>query len=566
MSDKGNTTKDTEQSETHSHEGTRAISGPLNVILPPDPAVIHEALKLVGDRNSRVEDLSTCISQDPVQVIEILKIANGLGLTQGKAQITVPQTAIHRLGSQQVSDILNDISQRQRIENPSISQWFELHRSRCKRAAIVARMLAEIVVKNYSEECHVAGLFSYVGEMLAVLHFKEEYVRLGEELPRSTINYRLLQEHKFDVDKIGLAYLRRHGVPELILFAIDREALTRASDRAPMKPVLMAADEMLDAFDSNRWDKLAPGKQLPSKSALRLLQLGESQYTKLYERSSEYLFSMRLIDEKKKYESRQELPPEEPKSKAQTQEMNQGALQDEIEGLLAGWSNETTDSPPVIPPAARPATQPDEGGGRVLPPKNIKETFGLSSKGPLTRRQRPQKIADSKTVPPPPLANAQSAELVGGIAKGIENASSVEQLLSELLGMLIGPGLFQKSALIVVSKDKRSAIVVAARGPSIGNGQTIIIDDPLSPLAESFSKVQSFGNKESKVSPFGSKAFALAPVDAPHDTPVALYADCGNEGSLSFEARRIFRTVVDILNQKLPSLPGGIPIELQNID
>ncbi|MEZ4753703.1 MAG: hypothetical protein R3A13_05255 [Bdellovibrionota bacterium] len=62
--------------------------------------------------------------------------------------------------------------------------------------------------------------------------------------------------------------------------------------------------------------------------------------------------------------------------------------------------------------------------------------------------------------------------------------------------------------------------------------------------------------------PFGSKAFALSPIDADHDTPVALYADCGVDGSITFEARRIFRTVVEIHNQKLPSLPGGIPVEL----
>lgn len=563
MSDKGNTTRlDIEPvpADVHSHEGTRTISGPLNAVLPPDRAVLHEAMKLVGDRNARVEDLATCISQDPVQVIEMLKIANGVGLTQGKAQITVPQTAIHRLGSTQVSDILKEISERPKIENQAIAQWFEIHRSRCKRAAIIARMLAEIVIKNYSEECHVAGLFSYIGEMLAVLHFKEDYVRLGEELPRATINYRLMQEHKFDVEKVGLAYLRRHGVPELILFAIDREALTRSSDRAPMKPVLMASDEMLDAFDSNRWDKIAPGKQLPSKSALRLLQLGESQYTKLYERTTEYLFAMRLIEEKKKYETSQEAHPEELKAKPQD---NQGALQDEIEGLLSSLAEQTPAEPskPAPPP---PVPGRKDQSERVTPPKNIKDAFGLG-KGPLKRVARTPKGNEAQVVAPQ-LANSQSSEIVGGFAKAIDTASSVDQLLSELLGMLVGPGLFQKSALIVVSKDKKSAIVVAARGPNIGNGQTLIIDDPLSPLAESFSKVQSFGNKESKVSPFGSKAFALAPVDAPHDTPVALYADCGNESALSFEARRIFRNVVDILNQKLPFLPGGIPIELQNIE
>jgi hypothetical protein len=115
---------------------------------------------------------------------------------------------------------------------------------------------------------------------------------------------------------------------------------------------------------------------------------------------------------------------------------------------------------------------------------------------------------------------------------------------------------------MVVSKDRKTAIVIAARGPQIATGQQLLLDDPLSPLAQCFSKVQSFGNRASSESPWGSKAFALAPIDANHETPVALYADCGINGSITFEARRIFRVVVDILNQKLPTLPGGLPVEL----
>jgi hypothetical protein len=147
-----------------------------------------------------------------------------------------------------------------------------------------------------------------------------------------------------------------------------------------------------------------------------------------------------------------------------------------------------------------------------------------------------------------------------------ENSKSSEELLSSLLAKLIDEGPFEKTALIVVSKDRLHALVVAARGPNIGPGQRIALNDPLSPLAQCFSKVQSFGNRENEASPFGSKAFAVAPIDADHDTPVALYADCGTEGSISFEARRIFRNVVDLLNQKLPHIPGGIPVEVSTED
>jgi hypothetical protein len=151
---------------------------------------------------------------------------------------------------------------------------------------------------------------------------------------------------------------------------------------------------------------------------------------------------------------------------------------------------------------------------------------------------------------------------VANITEQIEGAKRSEDLLRDILGILTEDGPFEKTALMVVSKDRKTSIVIAARGPQIATGQQLLLDDPLSPLAQCFTKVQSFGNRASPESPWGSKAFALSPIDANHETPVALYADCGISGSITFEARRIFRVVVEILNQKLPTIPGGLPVEL----
>jgi hypothetical protein len=180
-----------------------------------------------------------------------------------------------------------------------------------------------------------------------------------------------------------------------------------------------------------------------------------------------------------------------------------------------------------------------------------------------TRDKVVARSTEARVVEPPVINTRNGTSIVTSITDSFASAKRSEELLAQLLESLVDKGPFEKSALIVVSKDRRSALVVAARGPNIGNGQRLDLDDPLSPLAQCFSKVQSFGNRESPVSPFGSRAFALAPIDADHETPVALYADCGNLGALSFEARRIFRTVVEVLNQRLPSIPGGIPVEVQ---
>ncbi len=532
--------------------GVKPSGGPLSILFPADIDVWNEARRLVADKNLRVEDLATCTSQDPVVVMDLLKVSNAMYFSGGKSAITSAKTAIVRLGSDVVIETLEKMKERILIEDPDMSYWFEVHRSRCKRTAIVARLLAEALARTLADDCQASGLLMFVGEMLAVAHFRETYVKLAEELSRSGVIYRLAQEHKFDVEKMGLAYLRRFGIPEAVLAAIDREARSRSQERAIMKPLCMSAAEMVDAFDSNRWEKIAPGKTLAPKSSLRMMQIPEGQYLKIYERASEYLFQARLLEERKKQKAAGEptdyADPIVLESSIVSPE--ESALQSEIQDLLKGTTDEEAEQEVLEEQITEPVEEPDQFSLEIA--RTSQKTEARAKVGEVVLPRPAAKPATNK---------AQTvAAAVGSI---FDSAKNSEEAISDLLQMLVREGLFEKSALIVVSKDRKRAIVVAARGPNIGNGQKLELDDPLSPLAQCFSKIQSFGNVESPNSPFGSKSYALAPIDADHDTPVALYADCGNNGAVPFEARRIFRVVVDLLNEKLPTIAGGIPIEIQ---
>lgn len=545
--------------------GDAKVTGPYAILLPPDMGIWNEARRLVADKNIRVEDLATCASQDPVIVIELLRISNAMYFAGGRSPITSTRTAIVRLGSDIVLEALEKMSDRTQFDNEDVSHWFEIHRSRGRRTAIVARILAEALARTLADDCQAVGLITPVGEMLAVANFREKYVELAEELSRSGINYRLSQDYKFDVERMGITYLRRNGIPEALLFALDRDARSRTPDRAIMKPLCSAATEMVEAFDANRWEKIAPGKNLPPKSSLRMLQLAEAQYLKIYERASEYLFSARLQEEKRKQDAAIGLTEPGPS----TSGLDQDTLQSEILGILEAGAMEDFDAPIeeevlTIPAEIEtPPQKPKTEIRTVEAPMEVKlEQFGL--KPERQKQKTAARLPRSEPVKQVPVIKTSSAatRTVSNITNMFEKAQTAEELLTGLLKMLVDTGPFEKSAIIVVSQDRKHAIVVAARGPNIGSGQKIAINDPLSPLAQCFSKVQSFGKQKSAVSPFGSNTFAIAPIDADHDTPVALYADCGNSGSITFEARRVFRTVIDILNKKLPSLPGGIPVEV----
>ena len=551
---------------TEENEGEQKVSGPLGVQFAPNQAVWNEARKLITDKNIRVEDLALCCTQDPVLVIELLKSANAMFFSVGRSPITSTKVAIVRLGSDTVLDLFQKLNEREQIEDEDVLHWVEHHRDRCQRTSIIARIFAEVIARTLADDAQAAGLLLHTGEMLAAQHFGEKYVELAEELKRSGVNYRLANDHKFDVEKMGATYLRRNGIPEALLFAIDRDASSRSQERAILRPLVQAAAELVDAFDNNRWEKLAPGKQLSSKSSIRLLRLDDAQYLRIYERASEYLFAARLLKEKQKQKALS-VSFEETDAMAVELSSDQEALQGEIFDLLGGGSKETEDFSEGITDisgkrfeAETEETTVEEIKEDLIDPS---DEFNLSAKSRSEKKNSVPRVEKAEPIEAPQLATAgKGTAIVADLTSVIENASSSEEVISSILAKLVDSGPFEKTALIVVSKDRTSAIVVASRGPSMGNGVKLELKDPLSPLAKCFSKVQSFGNKSNESSPFGSKAFALSPIDADHDTPVALYADCGNDASITFEARRVFRTVVEILNKRLPTLPGGIPVEL----
>ena len=285
--------------------------------------------------------------------------------------------------------------------------------------------------------------------------------------------------------------------------------------------------------------------------------LFRSQYLKIYERISEYLFAVRVTEEKQKKQAEIEIDKQLASIAAQSSE--QEKLQDEIKTILDETPQQVTEIVEVEETIKIVESKPQAIEKSAEDVQEKKELYNLQKNETKTKARVEN---STKRISPPKMASKKAKAIVSAFLDIMNSAEKSEDLLSQILAKLVDSGPFQKSALIVVSKDRTKALVVAARGPNIGNGQELDISDPLNPLAQCFSKVQSFGNKKNKCSPFGSKSFALAPIDADHTTPVALYADCGNEGSISFDARRVFRTVVEILNEKLPNIPGGIPVEL----
>lgn len=587
--------------EGRSSEG-RSGSGIYGVLLPPDLEVLKEARRLSGERNSRVHDLAHCILRDPVVTMELLKVSNEMSYTATRQQIVAVKPAIIRVGWEALNQTLEELETRPQIEDPNVSKWFETVRERSRRCSAVSQFLAEIFAKSFVEDCGVCGVLLYAGELLAIINLGSRYVELAEEHPRGAIQYRLLQDYKVNLEKQRTAYLQRQGIPSAMIATIDPEGTIKTADRTIMKPILMAAEELVEAYDSNRWDKVAPGKQLPPKSAVRLLPFNDSQYIKFFERATSFLHGSTVELERKHLASLQQSEPtplspseewseeeeereflESPEthgSDASTLFVDEN-LEEELNSLLGGKrvseDEETTsldssedDFAPTKPSALfasrTPPASPEIKGSVSI--ASLKRTPTIPGFRKDTRDAPSNRSATSMTMMRPPSASSRdrdgqkdpndSQAVVEEVSKLVEKAASCQELLIGVLDGLVDKGPFEKTALLIISQDRSKATAVAIRGRETKNAETIILDNSFAPLTESFT----FGRTNNQKSPFGSSAFALATIDSLDASPLALYADCGEHSVIPFEARRIFRSIVEKLKDKLGHVPGEIPREI----
>jgi HD-like signal output (HDOD) protein len=577
------------------------VGSPLNRVFPCDLVVAKEASQKALTPELRVEEIAQTVLRDPVIVLELMRAANALLVRDGRPATTTVTGALIRLGSQLVHDTIKAVMERPQIEDLAVNKAFEIHRERGRKAGIVCRIIADLRAKKFSEDCHTVGVFCSLGEMLAALHLQQSYVQLQCLKNFFNINYRLSQDHHFDVERMRVLYLKRHGVPEDLVFAVDRDGTCKSKERAVLKPICFAAMELIEAFETDRWEKYAPGKTLSSKSTVKRLTLTDAQYAKLYERLTEYLNGKPaqispLPIEAPQLEATQEpeapITPEEIQLHVEHEEVatepgtNEADTfldeldEDELLPEKTAKENPDSDEDDLLNDDDDTlddldddddldndnlddlSSAPREPTSKVVGPFCHLSTADLIAfRSPRGNDQPPH---SAPTISPPSRQQPKSDEaIIESFRSLIDSATTTTEALSQVLNALVKTydkdSLFSHSAIIVVSEDRKTAHVVATDGSPSDNETILSLEDPLSPLARCFSKVQSFGTRASASSPWNAKAFALSPISANHATPIALYADCGASGSISFQARRVFRKVVDILNQRLPSLPGEVP-------
>lgn len=279
---------ETDSAGSKDSAGPKGSRGVLSVLLPPDAKILSEIRTAAGDSSARLDDLANKISEDVAIALELTKVANSMMYSGGRPPVTTMKTIVERLGAQVTAETLDKMRQIPAIGTGELEHWYALSKRRCRLCSRVARFISELVSKQLAEECELAALFLHLGEVIAVAHFKNEFVALAKELPRSKLLYRLEKDHKFDPFKMAISYLLKVGIPEAVVFGIDPDAQSKSPSRGIMKPICMAASEVVVVYEAEKWEKYAPGNPIPPKSPLRMMGINDQQYVQLYERISEF--------------------------------------------------------------------------------------------------------------------------------------------------------------------------------------------------------------------------------------------------------------------------------------
>jgi HD-like signal output (HDOD) protein len=270
-------------------------NSPLVVQLFPSKEIRERVVEKIAEINKRIELAGDIAVRDPVLVLELLRASNVMAVADGKAPLTNVNTALVRLGTEGTQSFLDELAGRPALSTPELSTYFEKVRSDCSHIGGLAGNIADVLARNLRDDAVSIGDLMNIGELVCIQFLEQGYVDAADGNSRAKLLYRLEKDHGIDVEKLGVNYLKRCGMPEPVLSIIDREAKPRMPARQILKPVCATAVELYYAAIDGKLDKYRPGETLPLKSTLRMMQLKDAQHKAIFEKVSEYVIKEKLL-------------------------------------------------------------------------------------------------------------------------------------------------------------------------------------------------------------------------------------------------------------------------------
>lgn len=269
---------------------------PLNVKLPGKKEILLTGIELATIGDIRIPQLANFLGEDPVITLELLREANTLDENSTHLNIINVRAAVVRLGMGSVVKVLTDLASRPAPENQEVAARLENLRILSQEASFVAHTISSIVYRDLTEVSEMAGLFAYIGHMIACITLKEQYLNISKDLNQPSLAHRLQQSYSFNITAVLLEYLENHKIVPEIIHAFNKSVPCKTATQVNLRFILQSAIELVDAVHNSKWQKYHPNHSLPTNSALRFLRINGQQYLSIYESISTYF--KKLLEKK----------------------------------------------------------------------------------------------------------------------------------------------------------------------------------------------------------------------------------------------------------------------------
>lgn len=502
----------------------------VNLELTPDPIILNKIIDLLSDKNVRISKVSEAILKDPITTLEILFRANSGEFATEKSKVSAVHTAVVRIGSEELFKIMKSLLSRNNKLSPELVSEVNQLRTLSCRASIIAEILSTHLQRDITEIAQTCSLLSYFGLMLACETLKSSYLELSHIKKRNALNYKLLTTYGYDPNKVQLDYFQKKHLPNLIFFAFDKELKCKTTAQSSLRFIVESAMEISEAQEEDKIEKYKHFHKLPAKSSLRLLKINEQIYETIFNEIEE---ALGITKKTKKSDNHDE---------------------ETIDNLNIDHDHNSERTERALPAYESTPEATSSRTPTLIMDRSELVNFFTKSGSAVFIEKAAETIDQEKTE-----LSSSSEAIIGMLQSICENAKSAKELVHDLMEVVIEKGPFSRTAIIELTEGRKEAYIHTALGEDFDNlkqFETISVKDPLSPLSTITTKVQSFNSKliQSDTSPFGITSYAISPIKGNSIAQLVFYADCGTEKPLPFEARKVFRLAVALLNEALPKL------------
>ena len=261
--------------------------------LPSMPDIVHRLNEKLKDPEVTLKDVAVLIKTDAALTARIIQVANSAYYSSGQVTITNLQTAVSRLGIEQLRNIVYSFAVLKQFEGGTLidKKKFWLH-------SLIVGFLSQSMLRSakakstVQESAFMAGLMHDIGLMVFVHIIPEEYSKFLKTIVGSHINdpdFRVFdaeyETFKAEHAGMGAAYIE-HWWPvseEIVQSVRDHHLAPTSNDISDVTRAVIIANEFCESEGINNGVNVNTSGKTFRKDYFKLIGLTDEQVDSFYE-------------------------------------------------------------------------------------------------------------------------------------------------------------------------------------------------------------------------------------------------------------------------------------------